>query len=106
MAPPFSIRCIYERCTSTDTYLRIPVFQTQATLFHLKSKGAKLTEHSELIGALEQCLRCTASHKGADLNTRLAKVHMLMADVYHLADELLLEASELTQALTLVKREQ
>ena len=58
-----------------------------------------------MIELLEQCIKCTQANKSRDLNPQLAKIHMLMADVYHLAEVPSLEANELHAALSFFKKE-
>ncbi len=85
--------------------LTVLFIQAQATLFHYKSKNTKFTDYQETITLLDHCIKCAQANKSADLHPRLAKIQLLMADVYHLAEDYAMEAEHLNIAMDYFKRD-
>jgi hypothetical protein len=79
--------------------------QAQTTLFLNSTRQTKFVDYQETITQLTQCLKCNESQKTSDLPSRLGKVHLLIADVYHFADEEELERDHLQIALDYLRQD-
>ena len=61
------------------------------------------TDCDEVLELMNQCMRSTKESKGPGLNSRLAKVHLLTADVHYLGEDYCQELEHLQSAFQLFK---